>query len=181
MAAANKRILAWVALIGAVAALVSVRVVATDPGPAYSNLISADQFSIFLHVTVITAAILAILGSVNYLDEEHLQRGEFYALVLFATAGMGILAGANELVTALRGPGDELHLHLHSRGLPAPLPKSNEASLKYFVLGSFATAFFLYGVAMVYGATGTTRVDGIQAYLAAQSVHAFARDARPRR
>src|ERR1700690_3114657 len=169
LAAANKRVLAWVALLGAVAALISVRVVANDPGPAYSNLISSDQFSIFLHVTVIAAAVLAILGSVNYLDEEHLQRGEFYALVLFATAGMGILAGANELVTAFVG----LEMSSISTyilvGFRRRSAKSNEASLKYFVLGSFATAFFLYGVAMVYGATGTTRVDGIQAYLAAQS------------
>ena len=70
---------------------------------AYSDLISADAFSIFVHVIVIVAAALAILGSIDYLEQEGIQRGEYYALVLFATAGMGILAGANELVTAFIG------------------------------------------------------------------------------
>ena len=84
-------------------ALASVRVAAHHPGPAYSDLISADAFSIFVHVIVIVAAALAILGSLDYLDQEGIQRGEYYALVLFATAGMGILAGANELVTAFVG------------------------------------------------------------------------------
>ena len=169
VAATNKRMLGWLGLIGAVVALISVRVVASDPGPAYSNLISADSFSIFLHLTVITATILAILGSFDYLDQEGLQRGEYYALVLFATAGMGILAGANELVTAFIGLEMSSISTYILAGFRRHAVKSNEASLKYFLLGSFATAFFLYGVAMVYGATGTTKVDGIQSFLAAQS------------
>jgi NADH-quinone oxidoreductase subunit N len=169
VAAANKKAMAWLGLMGAVLALISVRVVAHNPGPAYSNLISSDSFSIFLHVTVITAAILAILGSFDYLDQEGLQRGEYYALVLFATAGMGILAGANELVTAFIGLEMSSISTYILAGFRRHAIKSNEASLKYFLLGSFATAFFLYGVAMVYGATGTTKVDGIQSYLAAQS------------
>ncbi len=169
VAATNKKVLAWLGLIGAVVALLSVRVVASDPGPAYSNVISADSFSIFLHLAVITAAILAILGSFDYLDQEGLQRGEYYALVLFATAGMGILAGANELVTAFIGLEMSSISTYVLAGFRRHAVKSNEASLKYFMLGSFATAFFLYGVAMVYGATGTTKVDGIQSFLAAQS------------
>jgi NADH-quinone oxidoreductase subunit N len=166
---AGKQAMAWLSLIGTVLALISVYVVAHDPGPAYSDLISSDQFSVFLHVTVIVAAILAILGSINYLDQENLQRGEYYALVLFATAGMGILVGANELVTSFVG----LEMSSISTyilvGFRRHEIKSNEASLKYFLLGSFATAFYLYGIAMVYGATGTTKIDGIQAYLAGQS------------
>jgi NADH-quinone oxidoreductase subunit N len=169
VAATNKKAMAWLGLIGAVVALASVHVVASDPGPAYNNLISSDSFSIFLHLTVITAAILAILGSLDYLDQEGLQRGEYYALVLFATAGMGILAGANELVTAFVGLEMSSISTYILAGFRRHAVKSNEASLKYFLLGSFATAFFLYGVAMVYGATGTTKVDGIQMFLASQS------------
>ncbi|MGH9745969.1 MAG: NADH-quinone oxidoreductase subunit N [Candidatus Acidiferrales bacterium] len=161
--AAHKRILGYLGLIGALGALCAVWLVASDPGFAYSGLIHADAFSIFVHVVVIGAAALAILGSWAYLDEESLQRGEFYALVLFATAGMGILAGANELVTAFVG----LEMSSISTYILAGFRRralaSNEASLKYFILGSFATAFFLYGIAMVYGATGTTRIDSIQA------------------
>ena len=122
---------------------------------------------------VIIATALAILGSFDYLDQEGLQRGEYYALILFATAGMGILAGANELVTAFVG----LEMSSISTyvlvGFRRRALKSNEASLKYFLLGSFATAFFLYGIAMVYGATGTTKIDGIQSFLESwQSTHA---------
>jgi NADH-quinone oxidoreductase subunit N len=163
--ATRKRSLGWLGFIGALAALGCVRVAAWNPGPAYSDLMRVDAFSIFVHVIVIGAAALAILGSMQYLDDENLQRGEYYALVLFATAGMGILAGANELVTAFVG----LEMSSISTYVLAGFRKraiqSNEASLKYFILGSFATAFFLYGIAMVYGATGTTRIDLVQTAL----------------
>lgn len=157
--AAHKRALGWLAFIGTLGGLAGVHLMARDPGNAYSNLIRADAFSIFMHVVVIGAAALAILGSFNYLDEENIQRGEYYALVLFATAGMGILAGANELVTAFIGLEMSSISTYVLAGFRRKAIKSNEASLKYFVLGSFATAFFLYGIAMVYGATGTTRID----------------------
>jgi NADH-quinone oxidoreductase subunit N len=163
--AAHKRKLGWLAFIGTIGALAGVRIMASDPGTAYSELIRADAFSVFVHVIVIGAAALAILGSFQYLDDENIQRGEYYALVLFATAGMGILAGANELVTAFIGLEMSSISTYVLAGFRRRALKSNEASLKYFVLGSFATAFFLYGIAMVYGATGTTRIDLISAAL----------------
>jgi NADH-quinone oxidoreductase subunit N len=160
---AGRRALGWVGFSGALVALVSVHLAARLPGRAYSNLISVDRFSIFVHVVVIGAAALAILGSLDYLDQEGIQRGEYYALVLFAAAGMGILAGANELVTAFIGLEMSSISSYVLAGFRRRALSSNEASLKYFLLGSFATAFFLYGIAMVYGATGTTRIDLIQA------------------
>ena len=163
--AAHKRALGWLAFIGTLGALAGVRIMANDPGAAYSNLIRADAFSVFVHVIVIGATALAILGSFQYLDDENIQRGEYYALVLFATAGMGILAGANELVTGFIGLEMSSISTYVLAGFRRRALKSNEASLKYFVLGSFATAFFLYGIAMVYGATGTTRIDLISAAL----------------
>src|SRR6201988_5416394 len=160
---ARQRTLGYFALAGAIAALFTIRLAAIDPGLAYSGLIRADAFSVFVHVVVIGAAAIVILGSYGYLNAEGLQPGEYYALVLFATAGMGILAGANELVTAFIG----LEMSSISTYILAGFRRralaSNEASLKYFLLGSFATAFFLYGSAMTYGATGTTRIDAIQA------------------
>ncbi|HEY6466957.1 MAG TPA: NADH-quinone oxidoreductase subunit N [Candidatus Acidoferrales bacterium] len=163
---ANKRKLGWFALIGAIVSFHFIWAMyhaAVYAGPAgYSSLIMDDYFSIFVHAVVILAAILVILGSMDYLDMEGMQSGEFYALVLFATAGMGILASANELVTAFVGLEMSSISSYILAGYRRRSPKSNEASLKYFVLGSFATAFFLYGVAMVYGATGTTRIDLIQ-------------------
>ena len=161
----RKRWLGWLAFVGALLALLSVHVAYDSRGPAYDNLISTDMFSVFVHAVVILAAALAILGSLDYLEREGIQRGEYYALILFATAGMGILAGANELVTAFIG----LEMSSISTyvlvGFRRRATESNEASMKYFLLGSFATAFFLYGIAMVYGATGTTYLDKVQAML----------------
>jgi NADH-quinone oxidoreductase subunit N len=165
---ARKRVLGWLAFVGTLLGLVGVYSSAQHLGLAYDNLINNDAFSIFVHTVVIVAAALAILGSIDYLEREGLQRGEFYALVLFATAGMGILASANELVTAFIG----LEMSSISTyvlvGFRRRATQSNEASMKYFLLGSFATAFFLYGIAMVYGVTGTTHIDGVRDALEAE-------------
>src|ERR1700757_5376958 len=82
---ARQRTLGYLALAGALAAFCSVRLVAMNQGLAYSGLIHADEFSIFVHAVVIGAAAIAILGSFSYFDQEGLQRGEYYALVIFAT------------------------------------------------------------------------------------------------
>jgi NADH-quinone oxidoreductase subunit N len=162
LSAQRKRSLPWLGFTGALVALGCVGIAASDPGPAYSDLIRVDAFSIFVHVIVIGAAALVILGSIQYLEDEGIQRGEYYALVLFATAGMGILAGANELVTAFVGLEMSSISSYVLAGFRKRAAQSNEASLKYFILGSFATAFFLYGIAMTYGETGTTRLDLVQ-------------------
>jgi len=162
----RQRVLGWIAFVGTLVALhglIPMAHVAAEVGPSgYGGLISADYFSIFVQAVVILAAALIILGSFDYLDREGIQRGEYYALILFAAAGMGILASANELVTAFIGLEISSISTYILAGFRHHVPKSNEASLKYFILGSFATAFFLYGIAMVYGATGTTHIDLIQ-------------------
>lgn len=163
--AAKKHISAWLALLGGVAALASLELVSWYRGPAYGGLMRADDFSIFVHAIVIVVFILVTLGSVQYLDNERLQRGEFYALLLFATAGMGILAGSGELITAFLGLEMSSISSYILCGFRRNAEKSNESSLKYFLLGSFATAFFLYGIAMIYGATGTTRFDQLQSII----------------
>jgi NADH-quinone oxidoreductase subunit N len=160
--AAWKRALGWFSLAGAVGALASLYLVWQHRGVAYGGLIRADEFSIFVHAIVLVVAILATLGSIQYLENERIQRGEFYALLLFATAGMGVLGSAGELITAFLGLEMSSISSYILAGFRRTSLKSNEASLKYFILGSFATAFFLYGIAMVYGATGTTIMTGIQ-------------------
>jgi NADH-quinone oxidoreductase subunit N len=164
--AAWKRALGWISLAGAVGALASLYLVWQHRGVAYGGLIRADEFSIFVHAIVLVVAILATLGSIQYLENERIQRGEFYALLLFATAGMGVLGSAGELITAFLGLEMSSISSYILAGFRRNSLKSNEASLKYFILGSFATAFFLYGIAMVYGATGTTLMTGIQQALA---------------
>jgi NADH-quinone oxidoreductase subunit N len=151
--------LSTVALIGAALALASTWFPATHPGSAYSGLFRADTFSLFVHWIVCSVAFLAILGSSDYLRRETLDAGEFCALILFATAGMGVMAGAQELLTAFVGLEMSSISSYILAGYKRDASRSNEASLKYFLLGSFATAFFLYGIAICYGATGTTHLD----------------------
>jgi NADH-quinone oxidoreductase subunit N len=165
LSAKRKRSLAWLGFIGTLVALGCVEIAGSDPGSAYSDLIRVDAFSVFVHVIVIGAAALVILGSIQYLEHEGIQRGEYYALVLFATAGTGILAGASELVTAFVGLEMSSISSYVLAGFRKRAAQSNEASLKYFILGSFATAFFLYGIAMTYGATGTTRIELVRTTL----------------
>jgi len=157
----RKGMTAGLALLGTILALAAIGLPAKHPGTAFSGILRIDGFSVFIHLVVGAVAALVILGSADYLERENLQHGEYYALVLFATAGMGVMASAEELVTAFIG----LEMSSISSYILASfrrnVPKSNESAMKYFLLGSFATAFFLYGVAMVYGATGTTRLSAL--------------------
>ncbi|HEX3542910.1 MAG TPA: NADH-quinone oxidoreductase subunit N [Candidatus Acidoferrum sp.] len=146
------------ALAGAVGGTGAAFVAGATPGEGFYGLIESDVFSFFFRLLVGLVAVLVVLAADSYLERENLPFAEFYALLLFATAGMGVLASARELLTAFIG------LELSSissyilAGFRRDSTKSSEASLKYFLLGSFATAFFLYGIALVYGATGTTNL-----------------------
>jgi NADH-quinone oxidoreductase subunit N len=146
------------ALVGAIGGTAAAFVAGATPGEGFYGLIQSDVFSFFFRLLIGLVAILVVLAADSYLERENLPFAEFYALLLFATAGMGVLASARELLTAFIG------LELSSissyilAGFRRDSTKSSEASLKYFLLGSFATAFFLYGIALVYGATGTTNL-----------------------
>jgi NADH-quinone oxidoreductase subunit N len=146
------------ALVGAIGGTGAAFVAGATPGEGFYGLIQSDVFSFFFRLLIGMVAVLVVLAADSYLERENLPFAEFYALLLFATAGMGVLASARELLTAFIG------LELSSissyilAGFRRDSMKSSEASLKYFLLGSFATAFFLYGIALVYGATGTTNL-----------------------
>ncbi len=154
----SRKALTTIAVIGALAGICGNFYAVHNPGSAFSGLVAADPFSIFFSHLVGLVAVLVILAAAPYLDRERLADAEFYALVLFATAGMGVLASAQELLTAFIG------LELSSissyilAGYRRDTLKSGESAMKYFLLGSFATAFFLYGIALVYGVTGTTNL-----------------------
>jgi NADH-quinone oxidoreductase subunit N len=163
-------VLAGVALVGAVAALGATFYPWMHPGLAYSGLFRADAFSLFVHWIVCGAAFLVILGSIGYLKRDDLDAAEFCALVLFATAGMGVMAGAHELLTAFIGLEMSSIASYILASYRRDAPRSNEAAMKYFLLGSFATAFFLYGIALCFGATGSTHLDLITP-LANDSAH----------
>jgi NADH-quinone oxidoreductase subunit N len=156
---ARHGVLAGFSLVGAALALVATYFPAMHPGLAYSGLFRADSFSLFVHWIVCGAAFLAILGSIGYLRRENLDVAEFCALILFATAGMGVMAGAHELLTAFIGLEMSSIASYILASYRRDAPRSNEAAMKYFLLGSFATAFFLYGIALSFGATGSTHLD----------------------
>src|SRR6267378_4084636 len=103
-----------------------------------------------------TLAVLVVLAAGPYLERERLPFAEFYSLLLFATAGMGVLASAQELLTAFIGLEMSSISSYILAGYRRDSLKSTESAMKYFLLGSFATAFFLYGIALVYGSSGTT-------------------------
>jgi NADH-quinone oxidoreductase subunit N len=127
-------------------------------GSAFSGLIQLDAYAIFFHLLVGVVAILVVLAAGPYLEREGLETAEFYALVLFATAGMGVLASAQELLTAFIGLEMSSISSYVLAGYRRESLKAGESAMKYFLLGSFATAFFLYGIAFVYGVTGTTNL-----------------------
>jgi NADH-quinone oxidoreductase subunit N len=166
LAVPHKGLMARLALVGALGSFVAVALPAHNPGLAFYGLIRVDHFSLFFHLLVIGVVVFVILGSYEYLARENLQQGEYYALLLFATAGMSVMVGANELITAFLGLEMSSISSYILAGYRRTALKSSESSLKYFLLGSFATAFFLYGIAMVYGATGTTALDSLHAILA---------------
>src|SRR5689334_7427536 len=130
-------------------------------GSGFFGLIQFDTYSLFFHWLVGLVAFLVILASDSYLERENLASAEFYALVLFATAGMGVLASAQELLTAFIGLEMSSISSYVLAGYRRDAVKSSESAVKYFLLGSFATAFFLFGIALVYGATGTTALNAM--------------------
>src|ERR1700716_3913568 len=140
------------ALAGTSGSLLSFR----NPGAGFYGLIQADAFSFFFHLLVGTVAVLVVLAAGPYLDRERLPVAEFYALLLFATAGMGVLASAQELLTAFIGLEMSSISSYVLAGYRRDSLTASESAMKYFLLGSFATAFFLYGIALVYGSSGTT-------------------------
>jgi NADH-quinone oxidoreductase subunit N len=168
---ARHGVLAGVSLVGAALALASTFYYPSkDAVLAYSGLFRADSFSLFVHWIVCGAAFLAILGSIGYLQRDDLDAAEFCALILFATAGMGVMAGAHELLTAFIGLEMSSIASYILASYRRDAPRSNEAAMKYFLLGSFATAFFLYGIALSFGATGSTHLD-LMTPLANNSAH----------
>jgi len=130
-------------------------------GSGFFGLIQFDTYSLFFHWLVGLVAFLVILASDSYLERENLAPAEFYALILFATAGMGVLASAQELLTAFIGLEMSSISSYVLAGYRRDAVKSSESAVKYFLLGSFATAFFLYGIALVYGASGSTNLAQI--------------------
>jgi NADH-quinone oxidoreductase subunit N len=156
--ARNRNVLNSFAILGAALGAGATLYAGFPGGSAFGGLIQMDAFSVFFHLLIGLVAFLVMLASGPYLERENLDAAEFYALVFFATAGMGVLASAQELLTAFIGLEMSSISSYVLAGYRRDTLKSSESAMKYFLLGSFATAFFLYGIALVYGATGTTNL-----------------------
>ena len=152
----NRQMLTFLAMVGA--AIGTLSTFFGVPGSGFFGLIQFDTYSVFFHWLVGLIAFLVILASDSYLSRENLEGAEFYALILFATTGMGVLASAQELLTAFIGLEMSSISSYVLAGYRRDSIKATEAALKYFLLGSFATAFFLYGIALIYGVTGSTNL-----------------------
>ncbi|MBI4495772.1 MAG: NADH-quinone oxidoreductase subunit N [Deltaproteobacteria bacterium] len=128
---------------------------------AFGQMVVLDNYSLFFKIVFLLTAAFTILLSVRYLKEEGFELGEYYILLLFASVGMMLMAAAADLIIVFLGL-ETFSLSIYIlAGFFRTRPKSVESSLKYFLLGAFSSGFLLYGIALIYGATGTTNLKGI--------------------
>src|SRR5215475_13468955 len=134
------------------------------------GVIVADNFGLFITLVLVAVGILTIMFSSQVVERDAIPAGEYYALVLFSIVGMIIMATATDLLVIF------VALEIMSLGVYVLTgvrrddPRATEAAFKYFLLGAFSSAFFLYGIAFAFGLTGSTHLDRIGSYLAAQSL-----------
>src|SRR5262249_18562645 len=158
---------AGLSLFGLVAALVSVIVIARGPGrgSVLAQSVAADDFALFFQALILGIGIVAVLLSPSYLRETNTDRGEYYALMLFSIVGMMGLVSALELVAVFVAL-EIMSVAVYAlAGLQRDREESQESAMKYFITGSFSSAFLLSGIAVLYGLTGSTSLARIGAVL----------------
>jgi len=170
----SQKSLGAIALVGSLAAIAASIYQSQYAGFAFWNMVRVDSFSVFFHVLVTMIGAVVILSSYEYMAVQRIRAGEYYGLILFGLVGMCLMSSAVELVLIF------ISLEISSistyilAGFRRREASSAESSLKYFLLGSFATAFFLYGVALMFGATGSTNIDKISQALQSNQVPTLA-------
>jgi NADH-quinone oxidoreductase subunit N len=157
----DRRVIGVLSLLSLLGALAATAYQWSYSGSSFFNVVRVDSFSIFFHFTIIAISAVVVLFSFDYMKAQSISLGEYYALILFGTAGMCLMSSAMELLMMF------IALEISSistyilAGFRRRVAASAESAIKYFLLGSFATAFFLYGVALIYGSTGTTNIAQI--------------------
>jgi NADH-quinone oxidoreductase subunit N len=171
----SRKPLGWIAIFGtALSGIASYRQleITNQSGPltGFYGTIQVDAFSIFFHLLIAAIVLVTFLGSLDYFDHPITHAGEYFALVCFGATGMMFMTSSVELLMVFIG----LEISSISTYILAGFRKgqatASESSLKYFLLGSFATAFFLYGIALCFGATGSTSISAIAAGLTTTSM-----------
>ncbi len=154
---------AFLAAVGLTAALGFTIAYAGEEMTGFSGMVTLDRFGSFLNGLFLASGLLGVAIAYNYLRRMNIERGEYYMLILFSTAGMMLMAQAADLVIIFLAL-ELLSLPLYVLSAFArPHTESEESGLKYFLLGAFSTGFVVYGIALVYGATGTTSLAGAAA------------------
>ena len=162
VARGKRTYLGVIALVGVIAAFAANIAAYSDPGTAFQQMLVIDGYGTFFRGVVLVVGFLCILISFSYLEREGAQTGEYYALILFSLVGQCILATASDLIMVFIGLEISSIATYILAGFLRDDRRNNEAALKYFLLGSFATGFLLYGIAWVFGVTGSTNLDAIQ-------------------
>ena len=162
----DKRALGYLALVGVLAA--GATTLALWPGVpvSFQNMAISDASALFFNLVFLSAGVLGVLVAIEYLDRKDLQRSEYYVLLLFALGGMITMAAAQDLLIVFLGL-ETMSVALYVlSGFNQHQMSSIEAAMKYFILGAFASAFFLYGIALTYAAAGSTNLAQIGSWLA---------------
>ncbi|MFH0777316.1 MAG: NADH-quinone oxidoreductase subunit N [Candidatus Eisenbacteria bacterium] len=167
--ASRKRLLPWLSILGLVAPAAVLGAWWGREVNGFGGVVGLDKLSSFFELLFLLGTLLVILVSSSYARRENVERGEYYSLLLFATSGAMLMAAALDFVVFFLGL-ELLSVSLYVlSGFLRERVRSVEASMKYLVLGAFASGFFLYGVALFYGATGSTAYAGMQAMLQSAS------------
>jgi NADH-quinone oxidoreductase subunit N len=167
----SKTLLAFVSIIGLLMTAISAFAKVGLPVHSFNDNYIVDHLSVCFILIFTLSSALAILISIDYNERENIKAGEFYSLILFCTVGMIVLASSTDLIMIFLGI-EIVSICLYVlAGIRRNHLKSNEAALKYFLLGAFATGFLLYGMALMYGATGTTNLIKIADLIKSGNLH----------
>jgi NADH-quinone oxidoreductase subunit N len=161
----DRKYLAWLSLAGiAIAAYFSYSLWGRNES-AFGGMLALDAYALFFNLIICLATGMTVLMSRQYVENNELPAGEYYALLLFAAVGMMLMAAATDLIVIFLGLETMSMAVYVLAGIRRQNVKANEAALKYFLLGAFASGFFLYGAALVYGATGSVKLGEVAAYI----------------
>ena len=156
----------WTALLAAVGLAAGLGITLAQAGlerVAFSGMVTLDRFSTYLNALFLASGLLAVAIAYGYLKRMDIERGEYYVMILFSTAGMMLMAQAADLIIIFLAL-ELLSLPLYVLSAWArPRTESEEAGIKYFLLGAFATGFVVFGIALVFGSSGTTSLTGVAA------------------
>lgn len=166
----KKGYLGVLSLIGVVIAFFYTLPLVGSDKTGFEGMFTSDGFAIFFKITILIIAFLTVLISMGYASREGIGFGEYYALILFATLGMMLMAAGTHLIVIFLGL-ETMSISIYIlAGMLREDRRSVESAFKYFLLGAFATGFLLYGIAFLYGATGSLYLKDIASYIASKKL-----------